>query len=630
MEQNRREQEGLRERDNSRNDHIMEEQGDSVSNRIQNDEQQKNEERRLARRHRQFRYNVIDRIANNNDPALNTKTPPTTLDINLHCGYKYKGEIILPPLFKAMTHSRRCGARLTDLSIYNCDSSSESDISSSSIGSPNPSIWIALGQMLKVNTTLQQLTLRDCNLCWINVVPIFKALSKHTTSTLQYLNLSNNTQLFFCGSSRSRSTATQGAVGTTSSCLISKALRRCLTENSTLKVLNLSNTGLLMSSSNTMIIKDIFLSLEYNTTLESLNISHNNSNGTNKLVNDAATTLINLLIGAFPNMHGSNNGLQHLDIQGNHVSDVLDCNPTLMKKLVVSLSQNYTLWKLSPIILHSIEYYKNCQEEQDANTTTSSRSSLSNSRDSSRMANNKNRVEKQRQCFQYLNQINYLKCRNGLLASRVMKLSTNHIGRNSSGSTSSPFRVSLWCHILERIGNRSSKVKKRQFHPAASVDDNRLDRTSISAADDNDQHKFAYDMVYFLLQQKADILFRPRERRENVCNEEDNASVVANDASSQHRSSAKRKYSGSASTCTSKKQQKMKRILGKRALPLFKGDTVTCPGFYCHIHHRGENSRSLLPTECCNFETLDPFETKKKHNKLKHATRSTKLVPIKN
>ena len=512
-------------------------------------------ERSLARRHRQFCY-VVRRIREN-DPTI------TSLTVNLRCGYELSSGIALPPLFRALTQERNTS--VTNLSIFNCDSGGsgrDGGVSPSSGSSVEPfegsSPIMGVGRMLLTNSKLQHVTLRDCNLLWIHVIPIFKSLIKNKFSALESLNLCNNKQLF---SHRRQHQGEEFSPTTARSssplCLVSKVLGQCLTQNKTLKAINFSNTGL---SSDT--INEIFRGLERNTTLESLNISHNDH---------IAIDIVNALIRSLPKLRG----LQQLDVQYTKVSQCFDQDPKFMERFVASYRQNYRLWKLDTITLHSIEHYKN---------------------DSSK--NSEIQLEKQRLCFRYLQEFNCLKCRNGLLAGGLVTIDDYNNLNNRQQHRHPEFPRSLWSHILAQIVS-SQKMSK---------DGCGVDRCNMN-------HRYCHDMIYFLLREKSDIFFHPR------MNDSNTIAAPMTSASSQNPKLEQRKQPSSVKSSRSKrKEQAMKKdhaIKGtsrkkqKRAHGISNQATGSGdPGFYCRIHVGG-NNRLLLPIECCSFETMEPFQKKK-------------------
>ena len=133
-------------------------------------------------------------------------------------------------------------------------------------------VGCALERMLNVNRTLKVLNLRKCGLDTAVATSIFKSLEYNTS--LEELDLSQNSQLPKNDSE---------AVGC--------AIERMLNVNRTLKVLNLSKCEL-----DSAVPTSIFKSLQHNTSLEELHLSENNllANSDNEAVVCAIERMLNV------------------------------------------------------------------------------------------------------------------------------------------------------------------------------------------------------------------------------------------------------------------------------------------------------------------------------------------------
>jgi hypothetical protein len=267
--------------------------------------------------------------------------------------------------------------RVTNLTIANCSD-------------PAP----GCARMLSHNMSLKHLTLLDSQITWMGGIPLFRSLTFN--STLESLNLSNNKLLFRGGGN-----------------LFADAVATSLAQMTGLKVLNLSNTGLTGQA-----IQSIFWGLERNGSLKSLDVSQNSG---------VAQEIVDSLIQSLPRMKS----LERLDVQMTNISACLDQNPDVMAKMVDSFQKNARLWKLDNIVLHRIEHYATCKEQ-----------------------------DKQRRCFELLNQLRYIKRRNGLLAGQLLRMDQR----------------ALWPRILAHIG-------------------------VLQRGDD-----FRLDMMFFLFREKLDLL----------------------------------------------------------------------------------------------------------------------------
>jgi Ran GTPase-activating protein (RanGAP) involved in mRNA processing and transport len=255
-------------------------------------------------------------------------------------------------------------------------------------------VVLPLFQAMKKNTTVVQLEI----FC-LTLNPV-GALGKNlmSNSTLQMLKLN------FC------SLPSLGAAALFRSFAVNKALRcvdlsrshifhgdhavtalcQSLPEMTGLESLNLCCTGL-----SGFAVQGIFQGLQRNSVLQFLDLSDNPDIGSH-----IATSLIEGL----PRLLG----LQILSVQMTGLSAHLDQRPDLMKALAKGMTVNSKLWKIDDIVLHRVDYYETPAEKA-----------------------------KQRQCLQYLKEIELHKMRNGVLNGKWLTMDQR----------------SLWPFILTRVAS---------------------------------------------------------------------------------------------------------------------------------------------------------------------------------